>query len=78
MIRNEEHPFPAAGNIVTPLHAGKIEGEAEKQKRDEASANHGHVGSPDPQTREYCCSQHHVYSLRQMRRRAPTPDIIFK
>ena len=70
MIRNEEHPFPASGNIVASAHAGKIEGEAEKQKGDEADGNHGNVGCPDPQTREYSCNQHDVYSLR---RRVMTP-----
>ena len=63
MIRNEEHPFPAPGNIVPSLHTGKIEGEAEKQKGDEAGGNDGNVGCPDPQTPEYSCKQHDVYFL---------------
>ena len=58
MIRNEEHPFPAPGNIVRPLHAGKIKGEAEKQKRDKAGGNNGNVRCPDPETREYSCNRH--------------------
>ena len=53
MIGNEEHPFPAPGNIIASPHTGKIEGEAEKQKGDEAGGNHGNVGCPDPQTGEY-------------------------
>ena len=61
MIRNEEYAFAAPGNIVPSPHAGKIEGEAKKQKRGEASGNHGYVGCPDAQTREYFCNQHDVY-----------------
>ena len=51
MIRNEEHPFAAPGNIVASTHTGKIEGEPKKQEGDEARGNHGDVRCPDPETR---------------------------
>jgi hypothetical protein len=63
MIRYEEHPPPAPWNILPPAHAGEIEGKAEKQKGDGAGGNHGNVRCPNPQTREYSCDQHDVYSL---------------
>jgi hypothetical protein len=63
MIRNEEHPFPAPGNMVPSPHTRKIEGKSEKQKSDQTGENHGQVRSPDPQTREYSCRQHDVYFL---------------
>ena len=78
MIRNEEHAFPALGDIVPSPHASKIEREAEEQKGDETGANHGNVGCPDPQTPEYWCNQHGVHSFGQIRPRAATPDIVFR
>ena len=82
MIRYEEHPLPALGNIVPSPHAGEIEGEAEEQKGGETGGNHGNVRCPNPQTREYSCDQHDVYSLRsrewsrlQLHNRTAIPEL---